>query len=635
MLRRSIYVALLIVMFVTMSGTFAISSDKIKISGIEVQGNSRISKDEIIKLLELPDEVDEEILKASLQKLIDTGYFYNVDTSIKVVDNKYILVLNVVELPAFKGVEVTGNREISTDEIKNLISLKPGDAINLTILRSDLEKIANLYKERGYVGANFQFSMTADGLVTVNINEGPVVSDFEFKGNEVLKSEELGKELDKYKGRTLSINLLKEMVTCIQELYNKNGYPACVILNAYSNDSGVVTFEIGEGKISKIEIKGNNKTKDYVILREMETKVGSVLNADKLQKDLQKIFNLGYFSDIKADIHASETPGEIILTIEVVEQLTGQANGGLAYSTRDGLSLLLGISDSNLLGTGRKLGLSLNIGLTARDISLNYTEPYIFGDLSTLDCLLISRQAENSDIIGTSTVKYNEDRKTLDLTLSRPIDSNLRGTVGVSCNDIIYSPDEDGTTLPDILQSGLSNAILLGVARDTRDVVFNPTKGDYYGTSIKFGGGILGGDFSFTKLTLDMRWYKPVTDKETVAINYTWNFGSGNLPYIEKSSVGGVNSVRGLPENWKKSDNTEILSFEYRIKIQENVSGVVFLDFGNGWDSDETINPTDLYTGIGLGLRIPLPPMGILRLDYGWGSYDWQGRFYFSIGHKF
>lgn len=635
MLRRSIYVALLIVMFVTMSGTFAISSDKIKISGIEVQGNSRVSRDEIIKLLELPDEVDEEILKAGLQKLIDTGYFYNVDTSIKVVDNKYILVLNVVELPAFKGVEVTGNREISTDEIKNLISLKPGDAINLAILRSDLEKIANLYKERGYVGANFQFSMTADGLVTVNINEGPVVSDFEFKGNEVLKSEELGKELDKYKGRTLSINLLKEMVTCIQELYNKNGYPACVILNAYSNDSGVVTFEIGEGKISKIEIKGNNKTKDYVILREMETKVGSVLNADKLQKDLQKIFNLGYFSDIKADIHASETPGEIILTIEVVEQLTGQANGGLAYSTRDGLSLLLGISDSNLLGTGRKLGLSLNIGLTARDISLNYTEPYIFGDLSTLDCLLISRQAENSDIIGTSTVKYNEDRKTLDLTLSRPIDSNLRGTVGVSCNDIIYSPDEDGTTLPDILQSGLSNAILLGVARDTRDVVFNPTKGDYYGTSIKFGGGILGGDFSFTKLTLDMRWYKPVTDKETVAINYTWNFGSGNLPYIEKSSVGGVNSVRGLPENWKKSDNTEILSFEYRIKIQENVSGVVFLDFGNGWDSDETINPTDLYTGIGLGLRIPLPPMGILRLDYGWGSYDWQGRFYFSIGHKF
>jgi len=622
-------------MIITISGTLAISNENIKISGIEVQGNSRVSRDEIIKLLELPDEVDEEILKASLQKLIDTGYFYNVDASIKVVDNKYILVLNVVELPTFKGVEVTGNREISTDEIKNLISLKPGDAINLIILRSDLEKITNLYRERGYVGANFQFSMTADGLVTVNINEGPVVSDFEFKGNEVLKSEELGKALDKYKGRTLSINLLKEMVTSIQELYNKNGYPACVILNAYSNDAGVVTFEIGEGKISKIEIKGNNKTKDYVILREMETKVGSVLNADKLQKDLQKIFNLGYFSDIKADIHASETPGEIILTIEVVEQLTGQANGGLAYSTRDGLSLLLGISDSNLLGTGRKLGLSLNIGLTARDISLNYTEPYIFGDLSTLDCLLISRQAENSDIIGTSTVKYNEDRKTLDLTLSRPIDSNLRGTVGVSCNDIIYSPDEDGTTLPDILQSGLSNAILLGVARDTRDVVFNPTKGDYYGTSIKFGGGILGGDFSFTKLTLDMRWYKPVTDKETVAINYTWNFGSGNLPYIEKSSVGGVNSVRGLPENWKKSDNTEILSFEYRIKIQENVSGVVFLDFGNGWDSDETINPTDLYTGIGLGLRIPLPPMGILRLDYGWGSYDWQGRFYFSIGHKF
>lgn len=622
-------------MIITVLTVPVFSNDKIKISGIEVQGNSKISTDEIIRSLELPEDVDEEILRASLQKLIDTGYFYNVDANIKVVNNKYILVINVVELPTFKGIEVTGNKEISSDEIKGLISLKPGDNINLVTLKSDLEKIANLYKERGYIGATFQFDMTADGIIIVNINEGPTISGFEFKGNEVLTSSELEKSLEKYKDRVLSINLLREMAVYIQETYNKNGYPACVILNAYSNEKGIVTFEIGEGKISKIILKGNNKTKDYVILREMETKAGTVLNAKKIQKDLQRIFNLGYFSDIKADISSGEKPGEINLTIEVVEQLTGQANGGLAYSTRDGLSLVLGIRESNLLGTGRKLGLTLNVGFTTQDISLDYTEPYIFGDSSSLEGLIIWKHAESSDIIDDTTVKYNENRKTLSLALDRPINNELRGTVGFSYNDITYSPIEEGGTLPEILQSGISNAILLGVSRDTRDIIFNPTKGDYYGASIKFGGGILGGDFNFTKLTLDLRWYKPITEKETLAINYTWSFGSGNLPYIEKVSVGGVNSVRGLPENWKKSDNAEILSLEYRIKIQENFGGVIFLDLGNGWKSDETINPFDLYTGVGLGLRISIPPMGVLRLDYGWGSYDWQGRFYFGIGQKF
>lgn len=635
MFIRSLSIIVLTLVIITMSSISAFSSDKIKISGIEIQGNSKVPTEQIIKSLELPEEVDEEILKSSLQKLIDTGYFYNVNANIKVVGDKYILVINVVELPPLKGIEVTGNIDISTKEIKDLIPLKPGDNINLAILKSDLEKIANLYKDRGYIGAKIQFDMTPDGLLTININEGPTISGFEFKGNEILTSSELESSLDRYKGRILTSNLLKEMAIHIQEIYNKKGYPACVILNVYSDEKGIVTFEIGEGKISRIILKGNNKTKDYVILREMETKVGTVLNREKIQRDLRRIFNLGYFSDIKADISPGERPGEVNLTIEVVEQLTGQANGGLAYSTRDGFSIVLGIRDSNLFGTGRKLGLTLNVGPLTQDISLDYTEPYILGDSSSLEGLIVWKHTESSDIIDNTTVKYNENRKSLSLTLDKPINNDIRGTIGFSYNDITYSSIEGGGTLPDILKSGVSNAILLGIAKDTRDIIFNPTTGEFYGADIKFGGGILGGDFNFTKLTLDLRWYKPIGEKETLAINYNWNFGFGNLPYIEKVSVGGVNSVRGLPENWKKSDHAEILSLEYRIKIQENVGGVVFLDLGNGWENSEAIKPFDLYTGIGLGLRISIPPMGVLRLDYGWGSYDWQGRFYFGIGQKF
>ncbi|MBC7319986.1 BamA/TamA family outer membrane protein [bacterium] len=634
MFRRIILVLVLFVFLNSILINFALSSEKIKISGVEIQGNRNISKEEIIKILELPEEVDEDTIRASLQKVLNMGYFSNVDAGIRVVQDKYILVINVKEAPIFKGVKVIGNKEITTDEIVNLISLKPGTTINLITLNQDLSKIADLYKSKGYVGANFQVNVTEDGWVIININEGPTVSGFKFKGNTVLASTAIEKSLEGYKGKTLSINLLRDMALNIQELYNKNGYPACVILNAYSDEKGVVTFEIGEGRISKIVLEGNQKTKDYVILREMETKVGDILNKNKIQKDLQKIFNLGYFSDVNADIRSAETPGEIVLTIKVVEQLTGQANGGLAYSTREGVSLVLGIRDSNLFGTGRNLGLYLNIGFTAHDVTINYTEPYIFGTTGTLNSSLIWRQADTTDIIENTEVSYLEDRKTLELVLDKPINNELKGSIGFSYNDINYQAKE-GETLPDIIKSGISSAVVLGIAKDTRDVILNPTKGDYYGLNLKQGGGILGGDFNFTKINLDLRWYFPISDKDTFAINYLWGLGFGELPYIEKFSVGGVNSVRGLPENWRKSDYVELLSLEYRNKIQDNIFGVIFIDLGNGWKTGETINPVDLYTGIGLGLRIMIPPMGLLRLDYGWGSYDWQGRFYFSIGQKF
>ncbi|MGC8971738.1 MAG: BamA/OMP85 family outer membrane protein [bacterium] len=634
MLRKRLLMLTLVFFVCTTFSSYVLSNDKIKISGIEVQGNKNIPKEEIIKSLELPEELDENALRTSLQKLLNTGYFSNVDASIKVDKDKYILVISVKEAPIFRGVKVVGNKDIKTEEITSLISLKPGVTINLITLNQDLSKIAELYKSRGYVGANFQINITDDGVIIINISEGPTVSGFVFKGNTVITSAELERLLEGYKGKILSINLLKDMARSIQELYNKRGYPACVILNAYSEKDGIVTFEIGEGKIAKIVLDGNKKTKNYVILREMETKVGDILNRDKIQKDLQKIFNLGYFSDVNADIKPAETPGEVILIVKVVEQLTGQANGGLAYSTRDGLSLILGIRDNNLFGTGRNLGLYLNIGFTAHDITVNYTEPYIFGTTETLNGSLIWRQAETTDIIENKEVTYLEDRKTLELVVDKPINKELKGSIGFSYNNINYQAKE-GETLPEIIKSGVSSAILLSLAKDTRDVILNPTKGNYYGVSLKQGGGILGGDFNFTKIILDLRWYLPVSDKDILAISYTWGLGFGELPYIEKFSVGGVNSVRGLPENWKKSDYLELLTLEYRNKLQDNLFGVIFLDLGNGWRNGETINPTDLYTGIGLGLRIMVPPMGFLRLDYGWGSYDWQGRFYFSIGHKF
>jgi len=615
---------------------FASSENKVHITRIDVLGNVNISRDEILKVLDIGNEIDKDVLKAGLQRLLDTGWFSNVDGNVNVEGNNYILVINVKENPVIKSIELTGNKEIKLDEIKGLITLKEGEVLNLNTLKKDIENIAKLYREKGYAAASFQFNMSSDGVLNIIITEGPIVSGFNFTGNSVIDSSTLSQELSGYKGRVVSNNLLKEIALKIQDIYKEKGYVAAIVLNASVDNKGVLTFEIGEGKIASIEVKGNQKTKDYVILREMKLKVGDILNVDVLQKDLQRIYNLGYFSDLNVSLKNAETPGDIILIVNVIEQPTGQLSGSLTYSTTEGFSIAFGLSDSNLMGTGRKLGLSLNLGLSlsTEGLSLNYTEPYLANTNTTLNSSLVWKKGSYTETINEETVGYNEDIKSFDVNLNKLVGENLYGIVGISFNNFQYQPQE-GYTLPGFISSGTSNSITLGVSKDTRDIIFSPQNGDYHTVSVEEGGGILGGDFNFTKISADFRWYEPISKDEVLAVNYMWGIGLGEIPYIEKYTVGGFNSIRGLPENWKKSDITELISFEYRWKYDQNLVGVIFWDFGNGWSNNETVAPADLKMGVGLGLRVIVPPMGVIRMDYGWGSTDWQGRFYFSIGEKF
>lgn len=636
MLKEVLGIVVILLLLVLTIVPVALSQDRFHITRVDIVGNVNTDKEEILKVLNIGDEIDKDTLKASLQRLLETGLFSNVDGNVKVEGDNYILIISVKENPILKSIELTGNKEIKIEELKSLITLKDGEILNFNILKKDLENIAKLYKERGYTAANFQFSISNDGVLNIIINEGPVVSGFNFLGNSVIDSSSLSKELDTYKGRVISNNLLKEIALKIQDLYKSKGYVASTVLNAYVDNKGVLTFEIAEGKLASIEIKGNQKTKDYVILREMSLKPGDILNVSSIQKDLRKIYNLGYFSDLNVSLKSAETPGEVVLIVQVVEQPTGQLSGSLVYSTTEGFSVALGLSDSNLLGTGRKLGLSLNVGLglTTEDLSLNYTEPYLANTDATLNSVVIWKKGSYTETIEGDTVKYNEDRKSLDINLNKSIGNDLYGILGVSFNNFQYQPQE-GYSLPEVISPGTSNSITLGVSQDTRDVQFSPQKGNYHTISVENGGGLLGGDFNFTKLNTDFRWYGPISENEILAVNYMWGIGLGNIPYIEKYNVGGFNSIRGLPENWKKSDITELLSFEYRLKYDQNVIGVIFWDLGNGWNNNETVAPADFKMGVGLGLRIMVPPMGVIRMDYGWGSTDWQGRFYFSIGEKF
>mgnify|MGYP001080119044 CR=1 FL=1 len=168
--RKIILILTLLIFFCIIFNSYVLSGEKIKISGIEIQGNRNIPKEEIIKTLDLPEEIDEDIVRSGLQRLLNTGYFSNIDARIKVDGSKYILVISVSEAPAFKEIKVVGNKDIDTAEIANLISLKSGTTINLITLNQDLGKIAELYKSRGYIGANFQVNITEDGIIVININ---------------------------------------------------------------------------------------------------------------------------------------------------------------------------------------------------------------------------------------------------------------------------------------------------------------------------------------------------------------------------------------------------------------------------------------------------------------------------------
>jgi outer membrane protein insertion porin family len=567
----------LTLIFIWVSLNIVEAENQGKITAIVAEGNENISKDLIISQISsnLGDIFSKENIEKDVKAIYELGYFKDVRVKLESFREGYKVVFVVAENLALKEINISGNTIVSKEEMREVMILQEGQIFSQKILKNDLTRISQLYKDRGYLLANIK---------EINFDE-----------------------------------------------------------------QGKLWITVSEGYLEKILVEGNNKTKEKIITREINIQPGDLFDFEKVKKSLQKIYNLGYFEDVTMKLDPGSEEDSVVLVIKVIEKNTGKFGIGAGYNSEEGLMGFTSIEEMNLFGGGQKIEAKLELG-GRTSYKISFLEPWLANTPTSLGFDVYDTTTHQKDKEGEEIIaEYDEVKLGGRLIFGRRISDSINLGLELKTERVNY--DLISGTLPEDTNQGLTNSLMPTFSYDTRDNVFDPTSGWYHSLSIEKAGGFLRGDYDFTKYNLTLRAYlstdffkdifniggfKKITDnlsKGVLAFRAMGGMADTDLPSFAAYQVGGMNTVRGYDLGEFSGDKSLVFNAEYRFPLAENFQAVLFVDWGQAWDIEESIDFADLKFGRGVGVRFDTP-IGPIRLDYGINE-EGIGKTYFSIGHTF
>jgi len=564
-------------------------------------------------------------------------------------------------------VVITGNQNVNKEIIANVVKLAPGAVYAKDVVEKDRAAINAL----GYFSAvAVKTEETPEGLrVIYDVVENSVVKEIKIVGAGPVPEKTIRGLMGTQTDHVLNTATLNNDIEAIQRYYTEQGYIAYVTEDiGIDRETGVLTVPILVHTVESVKIIGNKKTREYVFLREMKTKPGSVFNMKVLRDDVARLYNLDVLEEIQTPkIDPGKTIGKVDISVPVTERKTGQLSVGLGYSSRSKLVGRAELAETNFRGRGQGLTFlwetvaSSNALGGSSSYEVGFHEPWIDKHHTSLSFNVFNKllyRFSSTFIGGSSSESYNERRKGLNLGLSRPITDFTRAylTLRGETVDTSNFQAQTGTTTGFISQRGPIRSGTIRLANNTRDIDKDPAAGWYRSISVELGSAdveergavtrTLKGPFRKVQLDLRHYWSKggrkiaPTDKRNTIAMRFLAGFSGGEIPFFEQYFVGGAETLRGYREDRFWGDRMLIASLEYRRPLTQGLTGVLFLDYGDAWASRSNIDLPGLpqhfgfsgHVGTGVGLRVSTP-VGDLRLDYGIGSEG--ARTHFSIGHAF
>ncbi|MBP8933234.1 MAG: BamA/TamA family outer membrane protein [Candidatus Atribacteria bacterium] len=528
--------------------------------------------------------------------------------------------------PPIVAIRVEGNKNINTQLILSAISISLKEPFDQERIKSDIKSIFDLgYFTKVWVDTK----QYPDGIELIfKVEENQILKEIEVQGNTQMTTEEIRSAMILVPGQVMNWKIFQNDLGRIKALYSNNGYMITAIDGTDFTSDGILKFTIHEGIVEQIKIEGTEKTKDYVLLRELSFETPSKFDFSEIKKSMRAIYNLGFFDDINMKIEPGSDTDKVIIIIKVVEKLTGEAGLGVGYNTEDGWLGFIRYQESNFGGNAQKLELRYEFG--SRTLyRLYFEEPWLFDSptffsLSVYDQIRERKNREEGAIIG----RYEEERVGGQVVFGREFSDYWRWRLSYKTENIMLTALEG--EIPD--RGGVTNSITPMIIYDTRDDVFNPHNGWYGIAQAEIAGRFLGGDNDYNKYILDLRNYIDTGQDTVLALRLMGGIADTTLPDYEKFSVGGVNTLRGYDLSEFEGEKMLVFNAEYRWDIAESTQLVVFGDAGYAWVLDDPIRFDDIKFGYGVGLRFDTP-LGPIRLDYGLGEEG--GQTYFSIGQTF
>jgi outer membrane protein insertion porin family len=536
-------------------------------------------------------------------------------------------------------------------------------AVQRQKLDEDVDRILELYNDNGYVQARVESSDIlidrdrAKAIIRIVVVEGPLfhVGGVDVTGASVLPTEEIRRRILMKPGDVFSRAKLRESVKEVTDLYSAIGRAAAdvspVVAQDLANRRINLAFEIVEGPevyVERINVSGNTRSEEKILRRELTMSEGDLFTSQKLARARQKLINLNYFDKVNATTAPGSTKDKIIVNIDVTEKPTGLFSIGGGYSSADGLLGTLNLSQRNFLGRGWIVSLSVAGGANVQNGTLSFTEPWLFDrPLSAGFDLFNNRRV---------FIDYTVNSLGGDIRIGHPIGeySRWNAVYRISQDTISAVADNASVNLLDQKGTHLTSLVGVSLARDTRDSLFETTRGSNSSIGVDFAG--VGFGEQWFRTVASTSYFQPAFWDHVLGMRvmagYSLGWGSEPVPLFERFFLGGPNSIRSFKAQEvspKDSSGTRIggnielvANVEYTVPLFFGIRAAAFIDAGNVWGPDigagQKFDLTDLHYAGGLGVRW-VSPFGPIRVDYGLNlnrkSGEPFGNFSFSVGSAF
>lgn len=642
---------------------------------IDISGGKKVGKKKVEEVIDLfKGQVlkpsDPVRLKRKLRELCSEEGYLLAEIVVEIhpgsVEGLSNLVVRINEGKKVKIKKITfeGNEAFSDKKLRKKLKNTKKNAwfrsgeFHRDKFNEDLIELISFYREKGYrdaevKGDSIWYSDDRKRMfLRVDLSEGPLYyfGDVTFTGSDLFTKVELQRQVmfvpgDVFNQKIYELTWRENLST----LFYDKGYIYASVRPTETQAGGDtlnINFHIEAGNrfnVRQIHIAGNTKTKEKVIRREFTLKPGDTFDVSKLRRSIRDVTILNYFANVEPDVE-EVSEDQIDLYIKVEEKPTDQANLSAGYSEQDGVIGAIGFAAPNFFGTGQQLTMDWNFGQEYGSFSLGYTEPWLF-DLELLvggSFYIVKRRwadGFSEQLIGGSVrlghrldwpddyfrstwiyrieqSKYDEFSKTFD-------ESNRQG---INEGDIRVS-----STLTHILN------------RDSRDFPEFPTSGSVATLTTELAGGVLLGDDQYHKHIASLEWYTPLLPKfvmyNSIMGGYLGSLrgGASDIPLLEYFYMGGSGLSLGTP--LRGYDERTVgphdliggsadggksqlkAAAEFRLKMVDNptIYALTFAEAGNTWSGFSHTDPWDLWRSAGFGIRLYMPMIGMIGLDFGYG----------------
>jgi outer membrane protein insertion porin family len=604
----------------------------------------------------LADRAEQELKRQYINRSL---YGAEVVTTVTPIErNRVNLTFSVTEgePTRIKEMNIIGNRSFSEKTLKDLMDLDTGgwlswytksDRYSRAKLNADLEALKSFYLQRGFLEFRIDSTQVAispnkqDISITINVTEGEryVVSGVRLEGDYLGKEDEFKSLVKIRPGQPYNADQVTETTKAFTDFFGNFGYAFAQVEarpeidRANNRVSFVLVAEPSRrAYVRRINIAGNNRTRDEVIRREFRQFESSWYDADKIKISRDRIDRLNFFKEV--NVETSDVPGapdQVDLNLTVTERPTGSLQLGAGFSSAEKLGLSFSVKQENAFGTGNYFGAEINTSKFNRTLAFNTVDPYFTPDG-------ISRTI---DVYHRSSRPYDEQGGNYQLVTSG---AGLRFGIPFSEVDTVFigggferTQIRPGTNIPAAYLAyadrfGFTShtfPLTLGWSRDDRDSSLTPSSGRFQRFAGEWG---VGGDARYLRADLQVQQFIPISRQYTLAFNgeLAWGKGLQNRPYpvFKNFYSGGLGSVRGFQQGTlgprdvtgasiggarKITLNTEVITPFPGAGNDKTLRLFGFVDVGNVFGEDERISLGELRASAGVGLSW-LSPIGPLRI---------------------